>query len=164
MSRQGDVLASLKALENLVVSCATFQEACGVENAEDARAFVYWPGQQPFEEKPGKGRKTLRTWPGCFAWVRFAQGAGIEVPSCKWTGGLELWVDLETPEDLREEPKQEAERFLAFVGKLLQDMAANSYGEGMPIVTRLNLNEVMKNDISDGRDSMEARIALEGLS
>jgi hypothetical protein len=162
-TRKGDLAAALYALENLIAGSSTFQAATGADDATEAKAFVYWPGQKPYTEVLEEGEVVARTWPAVFAWVRFAEGAGIEVQECKPVVPVELWIQRRTPEGEVGNVKAESMAFLEFVGKIMQDMATLSLTAGNYLASRITLGSVMRNDEIEEEDYMEAVIRLEGM-
>jgi len=161
MTRRGDLAAALTGLENLLAASETFQAATGAADATAAKAFIYWPGMKPYTETEGEGEQSVRTWPACFAVVRIAEGAGIAVPECVASVPLQAYLQLRTPENLRDDPKAEAVAFLEFVGKVMQDLAEQSYGTGTLAVRRITVGDVQKNDETEAEEYMDVRLDIE---
>jgi hypothetical protein len=161
MTRRGDLAAALTGLENLLAASETFQAATGAADAEEAAAFIYWPGMKPYTETEGEGEQSVRTWPACFAVVRIGAGAGYAVPECVASVPVSVYLQLRTPENLRDDPKGEAVAFLEFVGKVMQDLAENSYGTGNLATRRISIRDVQKNDETETEDYMDCELDIE---
>jgi hypothetical protein len=163
MTRKGDLAAALYALENLISGSETFQEATGAEDAAAAKAFVYWPGMKPYTEVQEEGEVVSRSWPEVFAWVRYGEGAGIDVAECKPMIPVEVWIQRRTPAEERGDAKAESQAFLEMMGKIMQDMATDSLTAGNYLASRITIGQVMKNDEAETDEYMEGVIRLEGL-